>query len=179
MADVLRLVRVDGPARPRLVHDLEVADEIFKLRDTYRFTPAPRRVRSSATDHRYGGSVQTGEAHDNAQVGATWLVKGETHQEAAQRIEALLAQVDNSTPGLYVEHRPEGNLQSVFHEVRGTASWAPTYRAIVWRAARYMTFEIAWPVAPLPELPRMDVLDDFAAADALDDWAFDDGAPTD
>lgn len=151
MADRTRIVTKNG-ATVATVLDLEVGDTYVKARDTFAFTPPPAQQQYSQSAARFGGGWQTAERHDNASVKAQWLVKGATADGVNQNVEALLAQAQ-TTPlrDRYFEWRPEGATQSTFWQIRGAASWAPTYSWAQYQGARSMLVEITWPVAPLAE----------------------------
>ena len=153
MGDIFRLVELRWPTAPLVVRDLNAPATIYLARDTLRFVPAGRRDRFSGSGARYGGAVQTGQAHDNAAIAATFYIKGNSPAAVAQRVEALLADADFAQLGRRaIEWRPDGLNESVYSRLRGNATWTPTYSWVKFAGANFMAVDISWPVAPLPEL---------------------------
>ena len=153
MGDLLRIVDLAWPADPVEVLDVNTAGSIYMERGTLRVAPGARRDRYAQSDVRYGGSIQTGQAHDNATIAATFRVRGDTPAQVAARVEQLLAEADHPVLGRRaLEWRPDGLTESAYSRIRGTATWTPTYQWVLWLGARQMLVEISWPVAPLAEL---------------------------
>lgn len=164
MADRLRIVERDGPRRPTVVMDLQDGDGYRLTRDTFAITPPPPKVRSVQSGERYGGSHAVGSAHENAALGATWLVKGATVDEALRRAEALVAQAESalSGPWRFIEWKSELASYPTYWQRRGPAAWAPTYKWVQMTQAHSWEFQVTWPVEPLGRWDPMDVYDDFA-----------------
>lgn len=177
MADLLRIVSFSNGGRPVVEADIENGTTFRKVRDSLKITaPAKKPVLSSA-GRRYGGSRQVGETTDNGELKATWIVSGATADVCLQNLGTLLVLCERATPGLFLEFRPDGATRSTFYELRGTASWDPDYKWAQFAGAMSLNVEIAFPVAPLGYLPRMDIADDFAV-DSLSDYTFDAGGGT-
>jgi hypothetical protein len=131
------------------VLDLENAPAYQGVADTWQVTPPPRKPQLAVDERRYGGARTVGETHDNGAVAWTTLVGGASADASLVNLQALLAQLEQVAPGLYLEWRPDGATNSVFYEVRGPATWKPNYRWVQFAGIHSLTCEIQVPVAPL------------------------------
>lgn len=179
MSDTIRRVVTLLPGGQALeVLDLEdPGGGIVAERDTWKVTGPATRPRLVTSERRYAGGVTVGEAHDNGSVGGTWRVKtvGGDADDAIARWSSFIAACDGAAVGRHIEWRPDGATRSTFYEVRGSATWTPTYSSVQFGQVKSITIEAAWPVAPLALLAPMDVFDDFTTA-SESDYTFDEGA---
>lgn len=148
--DVRRFVRPNADwSTVTTVLDLETAPARQTVRDTWTVTPPPRKPQQATDERRYGGSRPVGETHDNGSLAWTTLVGGASANAAIDNMRALLAQLEQVQPGLYLEWRPDGASSSVFYEVRGPAVWKLSYTWAQFAAVYSLTCEVQLPVAPL------------------------------
>lgn len=149
MADRRRLVTLDATGTATIVKDFEDATNYFSESGTFEIKPAARRQISAQSSHRYGGSRVVAEQHDNPQIGWKMLVKGATADACLLNIETLIAALEQARNDLFFEWRPDGATNSTFFEVRGPATWTPTYDWALFQGVRAMVIDVAIPVGPL------------------------------
>ena len=183
MADVLRVVEFSAGGRPVEVLNLEQlggAGNVTKEAGTFKFTAPQAKNVEARSPRRFGGSRTVAQSHENATIGARWLVKADTHDEALDQIARLLEVCNHALSGRYVEFRPDGTSvsRSTFSEVRGPATWDGDYKWVEFFQGRMALFALTFPVAPLPELHRMDIRDDYDDPTTLVDYTLAGGSPT-
>lgn len=149
LATTRRLVTIAGATVTEVI-DLEVDGAVIALRDTFQIKRAARQTAMSGTGRRYQGEWAVTESHKNAEAGWNALVRGDTHNEVFSNAEAMIAALEPLyVPGLHLEWRPDNVSQSTFYEVRGPATWQPTFQWAQFQGARSMMVEVSVPVAPL------------------------------
>jgi hypothetical protein len=132
------------------VIDLENAPAYQTVADTWTITPPARKPQLAVTGRRYGGARTVGETHDdNGLIGWTTLVGGATADATLDNMSALLEQLEQVQPGLYIEWRPDGATNSVYYEVREPATWKPSYRWVQFAGVRSLSCDVQVLVAPL------------------------------
>lgn len=166
MADRIRLVQLPDGGRRRPIVLLDLADGVnyVPTRDTWKYTPGPKRASSVVSDRRWGGTRETGAAHDNAIAERTLNVRGGTDPNLAFANVETLVQHTEDYHGKYIEWRPEGAARSVYMELRGTASWGPDYKWAQFAGARSLEVPIQFPVAPLGRGDALDYSEDWTGA---------------
>lgn len=178
MSDVRRVVTLMPGGQAVEVLDLEDhAGGIYAERDTWKVIPPASRPRMATSERRYAGATTVGQAHDNGAVGGTWRVTSPNGNadDAIRRWTTFLNACDSAAAGRHIEWRPDGATSSRFYEIRGPASWTPTYSWVQFSQLQAVSVEAMWPVAPLALLAPMDIFDDFSLA-TESDYTFDDGA---
>lgn len=173
--DLLRLVRLSPGGRPIVDLDLMAAGAYVRERDSFEITPPGRQPRMAAGRGRWAGSTQIADEKENGAVGGRWHVKGATANEALERGRALVQLLERATPGRLLEWKPATASYPVYFEVRGTGTWTPTYRAIIFEQVPHWEFAVSIPVGPLALGAPMDIHDPFDV-DSLEDYSFDEGA---
>lgn len=149
-ADIRRIVTIDdtaGTVTPVL--NLESAPTYQSVRGSTKITPGPRKPTMARSQRRYGGSRQTGESHDNGTFSWQILVSGTTADLAMTNVESLLTVIESPALTYYLEWRPANTTNSVYYELRGPATWQPTYEWAQFNGALSMVVEVSFPVAPL------------------------------
>jgi hypothetical protein len=160
--DTLRIVTLSAGGRPVQVLDLNDASGYWRDREAgFQFTPAAVSQQVSRRAQRFGGGRVVGEIHDNGAIGWTAYVRGSTVAECSQRVEALLAQVNDTARGKYVEWAPD-TLASSFLELAGPGSWIPVYDPLMLSQSQAMKVQISFPVLPLVRWAPMTIGDDFS-----------------
>lgn len=148
--DIRRIVRPNASwSSITTVIDLEAAPAYQTVRDSWVVTPPQRKPQIAAQERRYGGARTVGETHDNGTVAWTTLVSGTDSDDAVANLDALIGQLEQTVPGLFVEWRPDGTTVSGYFEIRGPGTWKPNYTWAQFAGARSLTCEIQFPVAPL------------------------------
>lgn len=167
MTDTMRLVTVDDVGRARQVLDLNTFAGTFRVRDSFTLGAPPRRTRTVTGSRRYQGNRQDLAGHDNATVGATFVVRDPLGladpTRAAAELERILAAAElTSRPDpLYVEWGPDGLARRVYFPVRGPATVQPAVLPRQWAGSRGARLEVTWPTAPLAEGLPLDLREDF------------------
>jgi hypothetical protein len=171
--DTLRLVTLSPGGRPVQVLDLNDATNYWRDRDAgFVYTPPPATQQVARTGRRYGGGRVVGESHDNGTVAWTAYVRGTTVTTAAQRVEQLLDEINDTARGRYVEWAPDG-LSSSFMEIAGPGTWAnAVYDPLQLSQAFGMRVQLSFPVLPLVQWAPMTISDDFSATSNAD-YTFD------
>lgn len=181
MADRRRIItRASAAARPAVQLDLESSDTYVAIRDTFTLQQGDRGQQLAEAPSRYGGATVVGERFTNGSVSWQMLVSGTTADVVAQRVEALLTQVEAivaSTGDAWLEWRPDGMTYSSFFRLAGPATWTPTYRWAQFSGAQSMIVDLSFPVRPLVEWDPMSIIDDFSV-DSTGDYTFDTGSGT-
>lgn len=150
MADRRRIVTVDQfTGTVTTVKDLEDLIGYYAVRGSFQVKPAARNPVTSRRQRRYGGSVVIDERHDNASIAWKQLVRGTSVTNMVAVLEAELAILESSRRDLYFEWRPDGATSSVYYEVRGPATWTPTYDWGQSTGAQSVYLDIEIPVGPL------------------------------
>jgi hypothetical protein len=170
MGDRLRIVTLPDDGRaPVTLLDLAVEGELYPTRDSFEITPPGAQLQTASAGARWSGQRPISQRHDNGAVGVRLAVKGATADAALERVSSLLASIDVLYAGeKFLEWRPDGATRSSYFELRGPASFAPTYRWVIFSQTRLVEIGVTFPVAPLARGDRMDVLEDFAPrGDAL------------
>lgn len=173
MADLLRLVEVDpATGRPWWLQDLNSETTgIVLMRDTFAVTPPPKQPVLVTQQGRYSGQRTVGETHGNGQIGGTFWVQGSSPADATAKIEALLRDLDEPSRQRYVQWQPDGMAQAVLYELRGPATVAVRWKALIWAQRRVVQLELAMPVAPLARGLSLTVTDHFASIDSQGRYA--------
>lgn len=161
MADTLRLIELSPGGRQVQVLDLQDGDGYKHKRDTFQVTPPPSKPRQSAHAQRYGGGRVVGEAHDNAQLGWTSLVRGTSVPQALGRIGDLLEALEDAGIERWIEWRISSAPYPVLFEVRGPATWVPHYAFGQFDQAHSIEVDITVPVSPIAYGLSMDIWDPF------------------
>lgn len=176
MPDRLRLVNGIWPKRPTLVLDI-AAGTITPVRGTFKLVAGKKTLQSSPQPGREGGTRVVGERLDNAQITVTLAVLGATQDNALTIASSLLAALEaNTTPGQYIEWRPDGASRSTYWEIRGTPDFDPQYSWAAFSGAKLFTFNVAFTVAPRGVMDSRDVVDSLEVDTiATGDWSVDSG----
>lgn len=148
MADRRRLVTIAWDGTVTTLRDLENGSTYFTVRDSFTVTPGPRKQVQSGAPRRYAGTRPVAETHDNGVIGWRLLVTGSTADAALTNVETILGDLEG-TSRMFVEWRPEGTTKSTYYEVRGPATWKPTYSWAQFAGARSMYVDVEIPVGPL------------------------------
>lgn len=167
MQDELQVVKFARGGKPVTLFDLERVERngmrgpVFKEKNSLKITPPePADVESSGS-RRWDGARTVSQKHGNGSITARWRVSGDTPQEALDNVGAFLAAVRGSDSGRYIKWRPVGAEFPTYFDVRGPGRWTPDYSKIVFEQNYSIMVDATWPVAPLAELDRMDIFDDF------------------
>lgn len=166
-ADVLQVVSFTRGGRPIVLFDLErinndIAGDVWKQRNTFNVTPGEVQDVNAQGPRRWSGQRAVGSRSGNGSIGARWTVRGDTPDEAIVNAEAFIEQMRKPLPGRYIRWKPVGVSYSTYYEIRGNGSWKPDYSKIVFEQNYSISVDATWPVAPLAELDRMDIYDDFS-----------------
>lgn len=148
MADIRRLVTISWNGTVTTVRDLEDGTNFFAVRDSFTIRPGQRKPLTATQHRRYAGSRTVGESHDNGTIAWKALVKGTTADQVLANVAGLLGDLEDGL-GLFLEWRPDGATYSTYYELRGPASWAPTYSWAQFAGAASMYVDVELPVAPL------------------------------
>jgi hypothetical protein len=154
MTDLRRIVRRPSTGTV-VVQDVDDQANYYFVRDSFRVAAPPRRPALSTRQRRYGGARVVAETHDNGTIAWSALVKGATTDQALSFVEDLLSVLESPATDLFFEWKPETATSSVFYEIRGPATWQPSYSAVQMRGAHSMVVDISIPVAPLAQLDRV------------------------
>lgn len=172
MSDQLQVVTFSRGGRPIVLFDLErvvsdVAGDVYREKDTFKVTPPEAQNVDTVLPGRFGGSQTVAQRHNNGQISARWTVKGSTAQAALDNAEAFAVEMRKPLPGRYVRWKPDGVSYATYFPLRGPGTWTVDYSVVRFQQNYSMSVEASWPVAPLAEMDRMDIFDDFSVpADA-------------
>ena len=148
MADRRRLVTLAYDGTVTTVRDLENGSTYYSVKDSFTVSPGQRRQVQAGAARRYAGTRAVAETHDNGSIAWKILVTGTTADAVIANVETILGDLEG-TGRLFVEWRPEGITYSVYYEVRGPATWKPTYSWAQFAGARSMYVDVEIPVGPL------------------------------
>lgn len=157
-----------------VVLDLEDGVSLLSARDSLKVTPGPATAVEAQSPTRLGGSRRVGEKVANGSVAWNAYVEGASADAALANGEALLALLRDPRSDLFYEWRPTGATYSTYYEVRGSATFAPTYRAVQFAQTPFWEHAIEVPVGPVARFDPLDVFDPFDA-DTRGDYTFDAG----
>jgi hypothetical protein len=163
MSDSLYIVSRDEQDQYVKLLNLEEAGVIFKQRDTLRITLGSRTPVYATSERRRGGAVQVSESRELASVAATFMVKGDTTDEAISGLESLLGQADAAAER-WIWWEPEGASRVSLYPVVGPAQVSVNYSWPMLMSG-YFPCEVSWPSQPWTEGPVQDFSDDFRARD--------------
>lgn len=134
---------------------------------TFNYTPAEKRQQFSDTNRRYGGSKAVGETHGNAIISAEWYISGNSADQAIQRMEALVAQVE-ALGDRYVAWQPSGASNPVLFKIAAGQPVELSYRWTVFQSKQTLQVKAGWQVDPLAEGLPLYISDRFAIDSHLD-----------
>ena len=161
MSDVRRLVTIDETAGTvGVLLDLETGSTYQAVRDSFTVTPGQRKQTMADSQRRYGGSRTTGETHENGSISWQIVVDAATADACTAAVEALIGQLEIlavTRNDIHLEWKPQGSTASTYYEVRGPATWKPTYSWIRFVGVQSMSVEISIPVAPLAKLAAVNI----------------------
>jgi hypothetical protein len=162
MANRLRIVTIDETAGTVVtLLDIETGTTYQSLRDSITITPGQRKPTMADSQHRYGGSKQTGETHENGSISWATLVDGATADACMAAVEALIGQLESfavARNDIHIEFRPDGETVSTYYEVRGPATWKPVYKWAQFVGTQSMVLEVTGvPVAPVAKLAAFNI----------------------
>jgi hypothetical protein len=163
MSDSLYIVSRDEQDQYVKLLNLEEAGVIFKQRDTLRISMGSRQPVYATSERRRGGAVQVSESRDLASVAATFMVKGDTTDQAIERLEDLLAQADAAAER-WIWWEPDGASRVSLYPLVGPAQCSVNY-SWPWLMSGYFPCEASWAAQPWVEGLVQDVADDFRARD--------------
>ena len=172
MPDRRRIITMSAGGRPILELDLEVAPNYEAIGDTFAYAPGQANAQESREPGRYGGSTTVGEQNDNGTVSWSALVRGNTPDQVAQNVEALLESANRATRGRLFEWRPDGVTYSSYFRIAGPATWKPGYSWAQFTGAGSLVVDISIPVRPLVLWDPMTIVDPFDV-DSRTDYSFD------
>jgi hypothetical protein len=172
VADRRRIVTMSPGGRPILELDLEVAPNYQAIKDTFAYAPGQANQQDSREPGRYGGSTVVGEQNDNGTVSWQALVKGNTPDQVAQNVEALLSSGAKPTRNRLLEWRPQGFTYSSYFRIAGPVAWKPTYSWSQMNGEPAMLVDMQVPVRPLVLWDPMRIVDPFDV-DSRSDYTFD------
>lgn len=179
MADILRLVVVQLARRPVVLRDYQDVNTYFRVKDSFKHVPAPRRPATIAYEQRYGGSQTIGEGTDNGAITFTVAVQGASSDAGITGVENLVGDLERYAPAsMFVEFRPNGATYSTFYEVRGPATWQWNYNQPQFAGTTLSMIDLTVPVAPLAQMDQMDIIDDFSV-NSISDYTVDGGSASD
>lgn len=170
----LRLVDFTVGGRPFGVLDLEDGVFLSKVKGTMQVRPGQRTVSQARLPGRYGGTRATDAREENAELAWTCAVVATSEDQALTKAGDLLAKLADMSVGRMVEFRPRGATYPTFLDIRGPGVANPVYDADLLEQQNAFLVELAVPVAPLGEMHRLDVFDDFSV-DSLADYTDDGG----
>ena len=151
MADVRKLVTINGAGTVTTLVDLEVAGTYQAVRDSFYVNGPDPQASMSQVPRPFAGGQAVFATHSNGEIGWTALVTGASRDQCLINAENMVALMSGAParPGLHIEWRPDGATFSTFYEVRGPAKWKPQYRWAQFAGAGSMLIEISIPVGPL------------------------------
>jgi hypothetical protein len=164
MSDALYIVSRDEQDQYVRLLNLEDAGVIFKQRDTLRISSGARQPVYAMSERRRGGARQVSESRDLGSVAATFMVKGDTTDEAIARLEDLLEEAD--APGeRWLWWEPEGASRVSLYPLVGPAQCTVNYTWPLLMSG-FFPCEVTWPAQPWVEGLVQDFSDDFRARDS-------------
>jgi hypothetical protein len=161
VADRRRIVTIDettGTVATLL--DMETGATYQSERDSFVVTPGPRKTTMADSQRRYGGSIPTGETHENGTIAWNIVVDAATADACTAAVEALLSQLESlrvARNDMFFEWRPDGSTASTYYEVRGPATYKPVYSWSRFVGVQSLRAEISIPVAPLGRLAAFNI----------------------
>lgn len=178
MADRLRIVQERWPLRPLVVYDLATSS-VFPSRSSLKITPGKPNAITVDQGGRYGGSIVTDERLSNASVAVTLVVLGSSADNALDLASEVIRRVSEPPRGRWLEWRPDGAGQSVYFELRGSASWDSGYDWAPFVGGGALTLTLTWSVAPVAFGDHADAVDLFETDTiAAGEWTVDAGGGT-
>jgi hypothetical protein len=177
MPELLRIVEFDAQNQVAVIKDVHDAVNYHRERGSFNFTPGPRLQAAARSAIRYAAGQVVSESHDNGQVTWTTQVTSTSYDDALAKMSTLIAEIESAAgmSNRFLEWRPEGASASKtsYFRIVGPGTWAPSYDWAVWRGAKTITFNVAFPVAPLVSWAPMTFTDNFAVDRLSTDWTFD------
>lgn len=175
MADILKAVTLDIGGRPVVSATFDDQLSIFVTRSTFKITGPAKTPIQSTPDRRNAGSRQVGETTDNGSISWTNMIVGSSQDDCIERVEALIAQAEETQGKRLIEWRPDGSSRTSYYEIRGTYGWMPLYDWAPFAGSGVMSVELTVPIAPLARGLPLDILDIFTV-DTRGDYTYDSGA---
>ncbi len=161
MADRRRLVsksEIDGTVT--VLRDWEDGSTMQSVFGSWVVTPGQRKTTMAGSQRRYGGSIPTGETHENGSISWSMLVKGSSADACIATVRAMLSDLEAlrvTRDDLYVEWRKVGESASTYYEPRGPGEYKTDYKWAQFAGALSLVVQITIPVAPLAELTAYDI----------------------
>lgn len=149
MAELRRIVRIDAAGTATVIRDISDGTNFMSVRGSFTSAVSKRQTTYSKSGRRFGGARAVGETHDNGEIGWKTLVKGASANACLANIGNLLGDLEYTGGDYYLEWRAEGATNSTYYEIRGPASYTPTYEWAQFLGSQSMYVDVSIPVAPL------------------------------
>jgi hypothetical protein len=113
---------------------------------------APVTTRVLAQDQRrWGGAREVGAVSENGSVNWEVAVAGTTAQEAIEKVETLLAQLESNPTQLLLLWQPGEVTNPTLYEIRGAGHWEPNFENATLEGANLFMIALEIPVGPLAQ----------------------------
>lgn len=182
MGDIVEIVEFGRVGqRPRKLLDLQDPTGVARVfsRGTWQISQGSRQFASAPLPGSRGGSVQVPLTDaENATLSVTVVARGQI-DDAIARVRELAEVLDGvwTGPNRAVRWRPDGAGSDRYLRILGRATIAPAYQWVRASQDGGVEVPITVPIAPIADLPCVDVFEDFTdPRTTLTDWTIDSGS---